>query len=383
MGDYEVAICYTTDGSTPTISSTEYSAPINVSATMTINAIEYSFENGLALSPMASATYTINPVVVATPTFNPPTGTYTGTQTVAISCATTGANIYYTTDGSIPSTASTVYSGPINVSATTTINAFATEAGMSNSFMASATYTINLNSVNIPVITSGPTADPAAPNIWQPVTFSVVASDEAGDLLGYAWDFGDSSPVQTGSTTTHSYSLAGVYAVSVVISSGYPGGFVTGTMNITVDHNDVNVLKKKLTLNFKKPSMGDGLDITLFSTTYFQVLNKIQFLTEATNTQTAVYVGNTCIDSATLYGGKGIGFTSFGKFTWNPKQGTFRYFTTKGTLQALLAPYGATNATAVGTKVALPISFVIDGQWYAGSMPFTYFAIPGKWGKGF
>ncbi|MCR4837049.1 MAG: chitobiase/beta-hexosaminidase C-terminal domain-containing protein, partial [Bacteroidaceae bacterium] len=49
------------------------------------------------------------PTTVSTPTFSPAGGTYTTEQTVTISCATSGATIYYTTDGTTPSAASTKY----------------------------------------------------------------------------------------------------------------------------------------------------------------------------------------------------------------------------------------------------------------------------------
>ena len=80
--------------------------------------------------------------VVATPTFTPEAGTYTEAQNVTISCATEGATIYYTTDGSEPSTSSSVYSSAINVSSNMTIKAMATATGYDNSAVAAAEYTI-------------------------------------------------------------------------------------------------------------------------------------------------------------------------------------------------------------------------------------------------
>ena len=79
---------------------------------------------------------------VATPTFSPEAGTYTTTQNVTISCTTSGATIYYTTDGTTPTTSSSVYSSPIAISETTTVKAMAAKSGMTNSSVATATYTI-------------------------------------------------------------------------------------------------------------------------------------------------------------------------------------------------------------------------------------------------
>lgn len=79
---------------------------------------------------------------VATPTFSPAEGTYTEAQNVTISCTTDGATIHYTTNGDVPTTSSAVYSTPIAISETTTVKALGVKTGMSNSNVASATYTI-------------------------------------------------------------------------------------------------------------------------------------------------------------------------------------------------------------------------------------------------
>lgn len=80
-------------------------------------------------------------VVVATPTFSVEEGTYFEAQNVTISCATTGATIRYTTDGSEPTaTTGTVYSEPLNISTTTTLKAIAVK-GEDVSAVATATYT--------------------------------------------------------------------------------------------------------------------------------------------------------------------------------------------------------------------------------------------------
>jgi len=80
--------------------------------------------------------------VTATPTFSPVAGSYTAAQKVTLSDATAGAKIYYTTNGTTPTTASTLYSAAITVSTTQTIKAIAVVTGFTNSAVASATYTI-------------------------------------------------------------------------------------------------------------------------------------------------------------------------------------------------------------------------------------------------
>ncbi|MWC30632.1 carbohydrate-binding protein [Paenibacillus sp. MMS18-CY102] len=80
---------------------------------------------------------------VATPTFTPAPGTYSSAQNVTIVTATSGATIKYTADGSTPTLASTTYTGPIIVSASTVIKAIAIKSGMTDSSMSTGTYTIS------------------------------------------------------------------------------------------------------------------------------------------------------------------------------------------------------------------------------------------------
>jgi hypothetical protein len=133
-------IYYTTNGTTPTTSSTQYTAPITVGATETIQAIAVA--SGYAQSGVGSAAYTISLPVAATPTFSPAAGTYTSSQSVTISDSTSGATIYYTTNGTTPTTGSTVYTAPVVVSVTETLEAIAVATGYSQSAVASAAYTI-------------------------------------------------------------------------------------------------------------------------------------------------------------------------------------------------------------------------------------------------
>jgi hypothetical protein len=95
----------------------------------------------------------------ATPTFAPAGGTYGIPQTVTISCSTPSSMIYYTTNGSTPTTASAVYSAPITVGTSQTVQAIATAPGFLQSAVGSAAYVINtvLNPIAVNVPSSGGT----------------------------------------------------------------------------------------------------------------------------------------------------------------------------------------------------------------------------------
>ena len=87
---------------------------------------------------------------IATPTFSPVAGTYTTAQSVELSCATDGATIYYTTDGSTPTSSSTEYSSAIAVNTSTTLKAVAIKDEVSSS-VSSAAYVIKPSTPSIEV----------------------------------------------------------------------------------------------------------------------------------------------------------------------------------------------------------------------------------------
>jgi len=131
------SIYYTTDGTTPTTSSTLYTGPITVATTQSVKAIAVA--TGYGNSAVTSAAYVI---AVPTPVFSPKAGTYTSAQSVVITDSMSGAAIYYTIDGTTPTTASNLYTGPLTVSSTRTLKAMAVASGYSNSTVASGTFTI-------------------------------------------------------------------------------------------------------------------------------------------------------------------------------------------------------------------------------------------------
>ena len=79
---------------------------------------------------------------VATPEFSVASGAVDSGTSVTISCATDGAKIYYTTDGTVPTAESTAYTEAISVTPPMTLKAIAVKSGMNDSAVASASYKI-------------------------------------------------------------------------------------------------------------------------------------------------------------------------------------------------------------------------------------------------
>ena len=123
-----------------TTSVDEYT--INYDGNTSVSSIAISTPEKRAYITEVTVYYGVVLPTCATPTFTPTEGAFVGAQSVAINCATEGATIYYTTNGSNPTTSSSVYSSAISVSETTTIKAIAAKDGYNNSSVASATYTI-------------------------------------------------------------------------------------------------------------------------------------------------------------------------------------------------------------------------------------------------
>ncbi len=232
---------YTTDGTTPTTSSTVYSGPVTVSSTESLQAMATA--PGWSPSPVASASYTLD-LIVAPPSFSPAPGNYATGQSITLADATQGAAIYFTTDGSTPTASSSLYSAPIIVNQTTTIEAIGVAPGYANSLVSTARYTIGLgpsqgwawmggsNTPNILGVYGTPgIADPAnVPGSREGATSS---TDGAGNLwlmggdgydstgqfgyLGDLWEFNPASGAWTwmsGSNLGNPSPLYGVLGVA-------------------------------------------------------------------------------------------------------------------------------------------------------------------------
>lgn len=128
---------YTTNGADPQNTDPTVSGPIAVTQSLTLKARGWA--TGLAPSNVASSTYELR---AAAPFFDPLGGTYTSTQSVAISSTTPGVEIRYTTDGSEPTPSSALATGLITVDHTLTLKAAAFRSGWTTSATVAAQYTI-------------------------------------------------------------------------------------------------------------------------------------------------------------------------------------------------------------------------------------------------
>jgi|GEM_PF-350964 len=146
-------IYYTTDGTTPTSSSTKYTAAISVTTSETIKAIAVA--SGYNTSSTASESFTISTTTetAATPVISPAGGTFTAAQSVTITDSTPGATIYYTTDGTKPTNSSTQYTAAISVTASETIKAIAVASGYDTSLTASESFTLNITTPDMGTLT--------------------------------------------------------------------------------------------------------------------------------------------------------------------------------------------------------------------------------------
>ena len=144
-------IRYTTDGSTPTASSSLYASPLTLSATTTVKAI--AIKNGVS-SSVATRTFTLQ-AAGGEGGGETPSQQQEGSETVeapvisgqqffsgtvyASITGPEGAEIRYTTDGTTPTASSSLYASPLTISQDTTVKAIAIKNGVSSS-VASRTF---------------------------------------------------------------------------------------------------------------------------------------------------------------------------------------------------------------------------------------------------
>ncbi|MFJ9523611.1 chitobiase/beta-hexosaminidase C-terminal domain-containing protein [Kitasatospora sp. NPDC101801] len=175
---------------------------------------------------------------VAQPTFSPAGGQYASAQTVTISDATAGATIRYTRDGSTPNGSSPVYTGPISVTASGTVRAFAQLAGRTDSPVATEVYTIGGTQTGCPVQSDTPNFGPNV-HVYDP---SMSAATIQAQLDAHFDQMKDTLSAQFSSNRVADLFKPGTYNVNdnvgfytSVAGLGQNPGDVVINGNITVD----------------------------------------------------------------------------------------------------------------------------------------------------
>ncbi|NYB25879.1 MAG: chitobiase/beta-hexosaminidase C-terminal domain-containing protein [Methanobacteriaceae archaeon] len=192
-------IYYTTDGSDPTTSSTLYTGPISFVVTTTLKFIGVDATGNT--SPVQTETYTINDTQAPVVNVNPIGSNLTSAVQVILSATDDvdpNPKIYYTTDGSDPTTSSTLYTAPISISKTTTLKFIGVDASGNISPVQSETY----NDSQAPTVTASLTSGTYNPPIQ--VTLSAADSVDPNPAVYYTLDGSDpttSSTLYTGPIT--------------------------------------------------------------------------------------------------------------------------------------------------------------------------------------
>jgi hypothetical protein len=169
-------IYYTVDGSTPTAASTIYSTPIIISGSTTLKF--FAVDNAENTETVKTEIYSLDSQAPTT-TASPAGGLYNAGQTVTLA-ANEPATIYYTLDGSTPTTASTVYSAPITISSSTSLKFFAVDNYGNAEAPKSEQYTIdNSSPIGTLIINNG-----AAATNSTTVTLTITESDN-GSVVGW------------------------------------------------------------------------------------------------------------------------------------------------------------------------------------------------------
>ncbi|MBI9102201.1 MAG: chitobiase/beta-hexosaminidase C-terminal domain-containing protein [Spirochaetales bacterium] len=138
-------IIYTTDGSIPIpgASGTDiiYTAPLTLSNETTYNFKALAYETSVPsnISDVITADYTITDYV-SVPAFDIVGGTYNEAQTLTLSCSTSGADIYYTTDGSEPSSTNGTPGTTVSVTESMNVKAIAVKEDWGDSSVASRNF---------------------------------------------------------------------------------------------------------------------------------------------------------------------------------------------------------------------------------------------------
>jgi hypothetical protein len=231
---FSAASCNPTCSSTLTISTTG-ATPGGTSA-ITVSA------TGGGVTRTTSFNLTVNLQTVATPTISPSGGSFTGSVSVTLQTATSGASIYYTTNGTAPTQSSSPYTGAMTLTSNATVKAIAFKSGSNPSAQASASFIVTViqpfdfslsNSGNVSVTAGSSVTKTISATLVsgsaQPVTFAV-----AGLPSGAVASFSSASCSPTCSSTLTINTTGSTPAGSSTITVTTTGGGITKTTTFTL-----------------------------------------------------------------------------------------------------------------------------------------------------
>jgi hypothetical protein len=170
---------YTLDGSSPGASSPLYAGPITVAANATLTA--RVFRAGWTPSAAISATFAFKAVA---PVLTPPGGGFTAPQVVTLSTATAGGEIRYTLDGSDPTAASSLATGPVTIDRNATLMARTFRAGWTASDASAGVFSFT---------PSAPTIAPANGTFSDTVSVTLTSATSGAEVR-YTLDGSDPTP---------------------------------------------------------------------------------------------------------------------------------------------------------------------------------------------
>jgi hypothetical protein len=169
-------------GTTLSGSTYLYGYSFSLNSAKTVKSLALPKNRDIVVLAVALSSATGAPPVSPTPTFSPPPGSFSSSQTVALSDTLSTAAIHFTTDGTTPSAGSPLYSGPLQIAQTTTIRAIAVASGDTDSAVSTATYTITPQSTNTVDVNLT-----AASNVYAIFSNGSPVTNGGMDTYGYAY----------------------------------------------------------------------------------------------------------------------------------------------------------------------------------------------------
>jgi hypothetical protein len=263
------SIYYTTDGSTPTINSTLYNGQtIAIPTSVTIKALVVA--NGI-FGNITSASFTVAGPDV---TFSPDGGTFNDVTPVTLS-SVAGASIYYTTNGTNPTAASTLYTAPVLInSLSTTVNAIAIRNGNIGS-LKSATYTINK-----PLLTFTPDGITSSREITASITSSIPDA-----IIYYTID--GSTPTKTSSVYISPIQIKQTSTIKAIAIKGLlQSDIKVSSFTITLGEAKVNVFPNPTSggqffVDFNHPQQGQIIRVFVYDVLGKLVYSKLVTMTDS------------------------------------------------------------------------------------------------------